>query len=99
MTNKKALAVRGLNPYNQNLLLLDQTVPATILKEQLNHQEIIESGLFPTQQSSQELHNKESHTGTTNQICNPFNFNQGLGHYVATAIMTEIDRQTARATV
>ena len=105
LTNKKALAVRGWNPYNRNLLL-DPTIRATILKEQLDQE--IESGLFPTSQSSHDLPQNESHTISTNQIhqahssslteVRGLNFSQGLGHYVATTIMTETDRQEARAT-
>ena len=99
------MAVRGWNPYNRNLLL-DPTVRATILKEQLDQE--IESGLFPTIKSTHDLHQNENQTISTNQIhhlhssslteVRGLNFSQGLGHYVATTIMTETDRQEARAT-
>ena len=101
LTNKKAIAERGWNPFNRNLLL-DPTVRATILKEQIDLE--IESGLFPTKQSSSEQQNITS----TNQInsnhesppseVKGLNFSEGIAHYVATAIMTETDRQAARAT-
>ena len=98
-TNKKALAERGWNPLNRNLLL-DPTIRTTILKEQLAEEK--ESGLFPTRVTNQ---SSSSSTNQTEQYNIPsvsevkgLNFNDGLAHYVATVVMTENDRQSARAT-
>ena len=100
-TNKKALAARGWNPYNR-ILLLDPTIRATITTEQLKEE--TESGLFPS-------HIIASHTSTavgTNQNdlfdetsvseVKGLNFSDGMAHYVSSVIMTETDRQQARAT-
>jgi hypothetical protein len=105
LTNKKALAERGWNPYNRNLLL-HPTIRATILAEQIDKE--IESGLFPRNISSQQIAIEQQHTSSSNHISSinrtsvseveGLNFGNGMAHYVATTIMTETDRQAARAT-
>ena len=106
-TNKKALCDRGWFPFNRNLLL-NSTIRATILAEQL--EEELQSGLFPsircsTIKSDNTHHDVLNDTSTISTTSNNdvsyvggLNFNDGIAHYCATTIMTATDRQKARST-
>ena len=100
-TNRKALAVRGWNPLNRNLLL-DPTIRATIIQQQIDQEK--ESGIFPSNiqssQPSSELstnHNTQNNSPSLSDVAG-LNFTDGIAHYVSSVIMTETDRQQARAT-
>jgi hypothetical protein len=100
-TNRKALAVRGWNPLNR-YLLLDPTVRATLNEEQLTNER--NSGMFPSHiiQASQVSSEATNQHGCGNipnvSEVKGLNFTDGIAHYVSSVIMTETDRQKARAT-
>ena len=75
------------------------------LEEQIELE--IESGLFPTKQLShvttdEQQSNSTNHIPSVNRVgvseVQGLNFSEGMAHYVSPAIMTESDRQSARAT-